>query len=46
MSKREVIRKELLALYDEGGKLAVAFQKKEEKQFHYTMTINDGTPRP
>jgi hypothetical protein len=35
MSKRELIRKEVDALYDEGAKLAVAFQKKEEKQFQY-----------
>jgi hypothetical protein len=35
MSKREIIKKELLALYKEGAELAVAFQKKEEKQFHY-----------
>jgi len=27
MSKRELIPKELAALYDEGEKLAVAFQK-------------------
>jgi hypothetical protein len=35
MSKREAIHKELDALYDEGAKLAVAFQKKEENQFQY-----------
>ena len=35
MSKREGIHKELDALYEEGAKLAVAFQKKEEKQFEY-----------
>ncbi|MDE2484776.1 MAG: hypothetical protein KGL32_05940 [candidate division NC10 bacterium] len=35
MSKREAIRKELTALYDEGAKLAVEFQKNEEKQFQY-----------
>lgn len=35
MSKREAIHKELAALYQEGAKLAVAFQKKEEKQFQY-----------
>lgn len=35
MTKREAIRKELNALYDEGAKLAIAFQKKEEKQFQY-----------
>jgi hypothetical protein len=35
MNKREQIRKELMTLYEEGTKLAVAFQKKEEKQFQY-----------
>lgn len=35
MTKRELIRKELQTLYKEGVELAVAFQKKEEKQFHY-----------
>ena len=35
MSKREAIHKELDALYEDGAKLAVAFQKKDEKQFHY-----------
>jgi len=35
MTKREAIHKELEALYQEGAKLAVAFQKKEEKQFQY-----------
>lgn len=35
MSKRDAIRKELTALYDEGAKLAVDFQKKQEKQFLY-----------
>ncbi|MDD2321704.1 MAG: hypothetical protein PHO83_16800 [Geobacteraceae bacterium] len=35
MSKREIIKKELLALYKEGAELAVNFQKNEEKQFHY-----------
>lgn len=35
MTKREAIRKELDALYQEGAKLAVAFQKKEDKQFQY-----------
>jgi hypothetical protein len=35
MAKRELIRNELQALYKEGAELAVAFQKKEEKQFHY-----------
>jgi hypothetical protein len=35
MNKREQIRKELMTLYEEGTKLAVAFQKNEEKQFQY-----------
>jgi hypothetical protein len=35
MPKRDVIRKELSELYNEGAKLADAFQKKEEKQFRY-----------
>ena len=35
MSKRETIHKELASLHEEGAKLAIAFQKKEEKQFHY-----------
>ncbi len=35
MTKREAIHKALSALYKEGVELAVAFQKKEEKQFHY-----------
>ena len=35
MSKREAIHKELNALCQEGTKLAVEFQKKEEKQFQY-----------
>jgi len=35
MTKRETIHKELEALYQEGAKLAVAFQKKEDKQFQY-----------
>lgn len=35
MTKREAIHKELDALYQEGANLAVAFQKKEEKQFQY-----------
>lgn len=35
MPKRDLIRKEIAALYQEGAKLAVAFQKKEEKQFEY-----------
>ena len=34
-SKRELIRKETEALYDEGAKLAVAFQKKVAEQFEY-----------
>lgn len=33
MTKREEIKKELKALYDEGAKIAAAFEKKEEKQF-------------
>lgn len=35
MSKKETIHKELSALYKEGAELAVAFQKKEDKQFQY-----------
>jgi hypothetical protein len=35
MTKREIIRKELSSIYDEGAKLAVAFQKSEEKNFPY-----------
>jgi hypothetical protein len=35
MSRRDAIREELAALYQEGVKLAVAFQKNEEKQFQY-----------
>lgn len=35
MTKREAIHKELAALYKEGAELAVSFQKKEDKQFHY-----------
>ena len=35
MTKREAIHKELSALYKEGAELAVAFQKKEDKQFQY-----------
>lgn len=35
MTKREIIHKELYALYQEGAKLAVAFQKKEDEQFQY-----------
>lgn len=35
MSKRDLIRKEIAALYDEGVQLAAAFQKKKDKQFHY-----------
>lgn len=35
MAKKEAIRKELNALYAEGAKLAVEFQKKEDKQFQY-----------
>lgn len=35
MSKREVIAKELLALYDEGVALGLAFQEETEERFHY-----------
>lgn len=35
MTKREAVKKELEALYQESSKLALAFQKKEEKQFQY-----------
>jgi hypothetical protein len=35
MTKREHTRKELATLYDEGAKLAVAFQKKEAKEFEF-----------
>jgi hypothetical protein len=35
MSKRDLIRKEMLALYAEGANLGAAFQKNEEKEFHY-----------
>jgi len=35
MTRREAIHKELSALYTEGARLAVAFQKNEEKQFQY-----------
>ncbi|MDN5538955.1 hypothetical protein [Comamonas sp.] len=35
MTKREVIHKELEALYREGTELAVAFQKEKETQFQY-----------
>lgn len=35
MSKRDLIHKEINVLYEEGAKLAVAFQKNEEQQFHY-----------
>jgi hypothetical protein len=35
MSKRELIRKEMAALYNEGAQLAVAVQKKKETQFQY-----------
>ena len=35
MSKREIIRKELAVLYEEGANLAVAFQKEAAKQFQY-----------
>lgn len=39
MTKRELIHKELKALYQEGAKLAVAFQNKEEKQFQYDYQL-------
>ena len=35
MSKRELIRKEMAALCNEGVKLAVAFKKEEDKEFQY-----------
>lgn len=35
MPKRDLIRKELLTLYDSGMQLLNDFQKKEDKQFHY-----------
>lgn len=35
MTKRELIRKEIDALYEEGASLCVAFQKNEEDLFHY-----------
>ncbi|HEY8158417.1 MAG TPA: hypothetical protein VIF10_06895 [Methylobacter sp.] len=35
MPKRDLIRKELLTLYDSGLQLLNDFQKKEDKQFHY-----------
>jgi|GEM_PF-965580 len=35
MSKRELISKEIEALYNEGASIAVAFQKSEEKSFQY-----------
>jgi hypothetical protein len=35
MSKRELIPKELAALYDEGEKLAVPFRSKEAKPFQF-----------
>lgn len=35
MSKRELIRKEVDTLYNEGAKVAVAFQKKKDEQFQY-----------
>jgi hypothetical protein len=35
MTKREVIKKELNLLYNEGADLAIAFQKDEKTQFHY-----------
>jgi len=35
MSKRDLMRKELTALFDEGLKLFTAFQKNEDKEFQY-----------
>jgi hypothetical protein len=35
MSKRDLIRKAVAALHKEGAELAVAFQRKEDKQFQY-----------
>lgn len=35
MTRRELIHKELATLYKTGAELAMLFQKKEEKQFHY-----------
>lgn len=35
MSKKELLKKELLTTLDEGVKLAISFQKKEEKHFQY-----------
>jgi hypothetical protein len=35
MSKREAIHEELTTLYNEGAKLTIACQKKEEEQFQY-----------
>jgi len=35
MTKRAAIQKAIDVLYEEGAKLAVSFQKREEKQFHY-----------
>ncbi len=37
MSKRELIRKEIDSIYDDGAALAVAFQKNAEKQFEYSF---------
>lgn len=39
MSKRELIHKEIETIYDSGAKLAVAFQKKEAKQFQFEYQI-------
>jgi hypothetical protein len=36
MTKREIIKKELETLYDEGIELATVFQKDETTQFYYT----------
>lgn len=35
MLKRDLIHKEMTSLYEEGAKLAVAFQEKKAKQFQY-----------
>lgn len=36
MTKRELIRKKLQELYEEGAVLATSFQKNEDTQFHYS----------
>ncbi|PHV25247.1 hypothetical protein CSQ93_24975 [Janthinobacterium sp. BJB426] len=35
MAKRDTIKKEFIELYETGAKLAQAFQKEEDKRFHY-----------